>query len=682
MFYKRLKSIKAKMLLVMIPIILVAALAISGITIISAKKGLEAEIEMKTQRTLGEVEESIEHEFTAHNQVAEAIASVYEAKGAQLTKDDYRKIIEHMVTMNANTLGSGLWLEKFQYDGVTPYFGPYVYKDGDNLLYTEDYEAPDYDYPSTDWYLTGKQAANGAGWTSPYYDEASGITMITAAVPIKMSSGVVGVVSADYDLTTIQNMISNVQLGKEGYAFLLDKEGQFIAHRDGSKVMQENVKSDVALGGVADQLFSKEEGVVQVVSEGRNYRLYYLTLKSTGWKLNLMLPEDELFSIVNKMVSKSLMVTLGIIVLAFLAISAYSTSLTKSIKSFVIMLEHLAKGDLTRQVEVTSRDELGQMGAHFNTAIENLRKMFHQISDHSNQVADTADELAVTTNQASTASEEVSKTIEELANGASEQARDVEQTAQDVDQLGNLLEADADYIRELNVAADQIERQKEAGFAILDELILKTEQNSQAVGDVYNIIMSNNESAEKIESASEMIQSIADQTNLLALNAAIEAARAGEAGRGFAVVADEIRKLAEQSNNFTNDIKLVIDELKDQSQNAVNLIQDTRVVVEEQASSVGETGNKFRGIAEAIDAIKIIIVQLNHSSELMMDNKNHIIELTQNLSAFSEENAASTEEASAAMEEQAATIAEIASSGNRMAQVAEELKAIIDQFDI
>jgi len=194
--------------------------------------------------------------------------------------------------------------------------------------------------------------------------------------------------------------------------------------------------------------------------------------------------------------------------------------------------------------------------------------------------------------------------------------------------------------------------------------------------------LSNNESAEKIETASEMIQSIADQTNLLALNAAIEAARAGEAGRGFAVVADEIRKLAEQSNSFTNDIKGVIDELKTKSSNAVDLIQETKQVVDEQAGSVGETEGKFTNIAEAIDAIKGVIDKLNQSSALMGENKNSIIQITQNLSAFSEENAASTEEASAAMEEQSATVEEIASSGDNLAKVAEELKTLIDSFTI
>lgn len=681
MFYKNLKSIRVKMLLVIIPIVLVASVSISALTVTTASRALEKEIKSKVTVKMGEVEESIEHEIASHGQVAESIAQVYEIKKNQLSKEDYKMVIEKMLSLNPNTLGAGIWIEKYKYDPGKAYFGPYVYKDGDALVYTEDYEGADYDYPSTDWYISGKNAGNQVVWTAPYYDETTDITMITAAFPIKVNNGFTGVISADYDMTTIQHIISDIKLGKNGYAFMVDSEGQFLAHKSSEKVMNQNINEDSDLKGIAEEILSNDRRVHTLNVEGKKFEVYHITL-STGWKIVLMLPEAELFSTVSSMIKHSIIVTLVILLFAFILISLYSRSLSKDIKSFVVLLEHLSKGDLTETIQTTSQDEIGQMAGYFNTSIENLKKMMRQISDYSSTVAATSEELSATSLQTSESSQEVSKTIEEIAFGANEQAKDIEQTVISVDRLGDLLEKDAQYMGELNQAAQKIEGEKEEGFIILKELIEKTDQNSKAVSSVYDIIMSNNQSAEKIEVASEMIQSIADQTNLLALNAAIEAARAGDAGRGFAVVADEIRILAEQSNKFTQDIKIVIDELKGKSVSAVNLIQTTKSVVTDQSTSVDATGQKFEGIARAIDEINHVIDKLNQSTQLMIEDKNSIIELSQNLSAFSEENAASTEEASASMAEQASNIEEIAHSGESLASVAEELRCLINQFKI
>lgn len=680
--FNKLPSIRTKMLIAFIPIMLIATISIATISVSDAKDGLEKQIEARTTIILSKIDESIEHEFTAHRQIAEAVASVYKAKENELTKADYRVLIEKILSMNPNTLGSGLWLENYVYDSTTKYFGPYVYKDGDRLVYTEDYEAADYDYPNTDWYLAGKNAGNGVGWTNPYYDETSGITMITTAVPVNTDKGIVGVVSADYDLTTIQKIISEVKLEQTGFAFLLDSSGQFIAHKDTDKVMTQMINDDKDLSVIADKILNNENGSENVKVNGRDFKAYFLTLKSTGWKLVIMAPTAELFSSVNDMVKKAIIITLAIILLTSVFIILYSASFSKGIKQFVDNLGFLAQGNFTRPIEVKTKDELGKMGDYYNNVLEELRHMVNTISEHSESTASMTEELSSTSQQAATASEEVAKTVEEIARGASEQAKDIENTANNVVELGNLLEQDLEYIKELNYAAEQIEKQKEEGFEILKSLIEKTESSNEATGEIHKMVLSNNESTEKIEEASTMIQSIADQTNLLALNAAIEAARAGEAGRGFAVVADEIRKLAEQSNSFTSEIKEVINELKFKSHSAVDTMNEVKLIIHEQGESVKQTENKFERIAEAIEAIKTIINKLNYSADLMTENKNKIIELTQSLSAISEENAAGTEQVSASMEEQAATIEEIANSGENLAAIAEELRGLIEKFKV
>lgn len=345
----------------------------------------------------------------------------------------------------------------------------------------------------------------------------------------------------------------------------------------------------------------------------------------------------------------------------------------------------MADGDFRNELDsklLAYNDEFGDIAEAVDHLQDSMINIVTQVIDKSGQVAASSEELTATSQQAAATSDEVARAIEEIANGANAQAKDTENTAESVTGMGILMEQDAKNLKELNQAANLIDKEKEEGFKILSILIEKTNESTNSSKEVYDIIMSNNESAEKIENASTMIQSIADQTNLLALNAAIEAARAGEAGRGFSVVADEIRKLAEQSTNFTSDIKEVINELKSRSQGAVDTMKVVQNTIIDQTTSVKDTEGKFEAIAKAIDSINSIIGKLNASSTQLIENKNLIISLTENLSAISEENAAGTEEASASMEEQSATIAEIADSGESLAEIAQELQSLVAKFKI
>lgn len=327
-------------------------------------------------------------------------------------------------------------------------------------------------------------------------------------------------------------------------------------------------------------------------------------------------------------------------------------------------------------------DEIGSMAIALAKMEDSIVGFIKKTVSAAEQVAAASQELTATSDQAAAASEEVVRAIDEIANGAGNQAKDTEIAAQNIENLGELLDKDAQHINELNKATDKIDDQKEEGFIILKELVNNTERTNNATQNIYDITLNNNKNAENIENASLMIENIAEQTNLLALNASIEAARAGEAGKSFAVVADEVRKLAEESARFTSDIKSIINDLKSKSQLAVKTMDEVKIIVDEQAKSVKETEAKFKGIANASDQVKEISKILNNSSQLMKIDKEAIINLVQNLSAISEENAAGTEEASASMTEQSETIKDIAASGGSLSLISEELMVLIGEFTV
>jgi len=468
-----------------------------------------------------------------------------------------------------------------------------------------------------------------------------------------------------YALFTDKNLTAVAHSNKERIGLdLSDDEGSKIAAVDGKVYTSE--------------YFYSAEGVevydvlVPVIIDGEHVGA-----------INLGLSMKNVYATVSK--NTLLVGLLGLI--SFLIIGSIlffmSNYVIKIVNVVREQLNIIASGDLTTkfsQKHIHLKDEFGEMITSIIDMQESIKTMIENISSTSQHVAASSEELTATSQQSAMAADEVARTIEEMARGASEQAQNTEQGVEHINELGELIEKDQLYIKNLNISTDEVSKLKDEGLEILINLVEKTQANNKSSREVHEIIVNTNESAGKIENASEMIRNIAEQTNLLALNAAIEAARAGDAGRGFAVVADEIRKLAEQSNSFTKEIGGIIKELTDKTGHAVLTMKEMGRLVESQAESVELTNEKFKGIDSAIEKVKETIVAVNQSGQEMEVKKNGIIEIMENLSAIAQQNAAGTEEASASVEEQTASMMEIASASESLARLSEEMQESTAKF--
>ncbi|WP_406242684.1 methyl-accepting chemotaxis protein [Tissierella carlieri] len=486
---------------------------------------------------------------------------------------------------------------------------------------------------------------------------------------------------------------SPLDLGENGYFVVYSQEGDEIAHPslEGKNVWDVKDKSKDEVLLAQDSIAKAKSGGGFTYydwflphSENIGRKIVYNKLDPNwGWVVTAGSYEMDF----NKGALNVLKYTsIGVViflVLVTVIMYNFSHKMGKALETVTIRAENIASLDVSENISealINRNDEIGMLANSFQRIIDNLRGFVKQISDTSEHLAISSKELTISSEQSAVSANEVAKAIEDIAQGATHQAMDTENGAKHINDLGELVENNEEFLRELNISTGEIDKLKDEGFEILRELIKNTESNNRATMNIQDVINSTNESAEKIEKASNMIRSIAEQTNLLALNAAIEAARAGEAGRGFAVVAEEIRKLAEESNGFTEDITAIVNDLSSKTQEAVATMDEVAKIAELQSESVEETNNKFIGIANAIEKSNDVISFINKSGKEIMDKKDIIVEIIQTLSAISEENAAGTEEASASVEEQTATMTQIANASQILGELAFSMQESLSKF--
>lgn len=514
--------------------------------------------------------------------------------------------------------------------------------------------------------------------------------VVMLATPIQDNNKVVGAIIARSDGTALVDITDQMGFGERGYAFILGADGTIYAHQNREFVMeQKNIFADEDTKGLAEEIQRigiGNKGIIDFEFMGTRRIMGVEPMESTGWILAVGAYRDDVLA---GLVQARTVTIIGVLVFMVLGVAValyFGRSLSKPIVEYSAIIEKMANYDLSVDENskalayLKRKDEIGNIGRSLLSMQRNLVALIGEVNNTSQQVASSAEELTATSQQSTLAADEVAKVIEDIAQGATVQAKESENGAETVDSLGNKIQENIIGVRNLSEAANKINILKDEGIEIINDLVQKTEESSQASREIYNIILSTNEGVKKISAASEMIKSIAAQTNLLALNAAIEAAHAGESGKGFAVVAEEIRKLAEQSDSFTEEISRSIRELVGETQVAVEQIKKVDEAVVSQTESVNNTNHKFEGIAGSIEEIRELVDAIDEIDRQMEVERDKVIQLIQHLSSISEENAASTEEASASVEEQTASMAEIANASEALAQLASELQESVAKF--
>ncbi len=516
-----------------------------------------------------------------------------------------------------------------------------------------------------------------------------------------------GDISKDKGMELAANIIRESRYGDEGYfwadtseginvVLLGDKEVEGrdrtdLTDSDGFEIVEEFLKigNSQEGEGFLNYWFPKKGE-----TEPSEKRAYVMAYEPFDWIIGTGNYIDDLEVIVNELADQNasilrnvfiLLAIVGIVSVVIIIFNSinFSNILQKEFNHIIVGFRKLAEYDLSFEFEKDYSDRQDEIGDLYRASVglrDKLKDIITNVYQYAQNTAATSEELTATAQNTSESAREVANAVDDIAHGATNQAENTMITTKNIEENKIMLNEMVEVLNELNNAVDNIDVKQEEGKEILNILTSLTNKNKEETSFVNQIIIETNDSVELISTASEMIQSIADQTNLLALNAAIEAARAGSSGSGFAVVADEIRKLAEDSTKFTGEIRIIIEELKKKSYTAVDRMKVMGQIVSEQDEQTKTTNDKFDEIETTVGMSKQIVQRASENSKIMEEKNNEVMQISQNLSAIAEENAAATEEVSASVEVQTEAINDISSASADLAEIANDLQDEISEF--
>ena len=285
----------------------------------------------------------------------------------------------------------------------------------------------------------------------------------------------------------------------------------------------------------------------------------------------IVVSNETVLKSINSSKRFSLILGMIIIIISIIIAVLISQNIVKSLNKSIKYADIISKGDLTREIDIDQKDEVGILAKALNKMTKEVSKIISTVKESSKQIT--------------SGSLEMSSSSQQLSQGANEQASSIEEISSSIEQM----------TASINQNTQQAQRSEQASKKAADEIRLSTDTVIQSINAMKNI-------AKRIS----VIQDIADKTDLLAINAAVEAARAGEQGRGFAVVAVEIRKLAENTQKAAKEIEQLSDE-------SVKVADIAGLKLQEVVPKILNSAKMIKEIAKASMEQNLSINEVNNS---------------------------------------------------------------------
>lgn len=456
-------------------------------------------------------------------------------------------------------------------------------------------------------------------------------------------------------------------------------------------------------------LESLDKDIWSTVKGGENHSEYNLKIEGTSYSVAYVPIKNNDGSIVGSVFAgiedssvkaralSTFWINLLITVLIVVVIVIISYFIAKSIADFIEKIKDasasLSEGNLNRGKEALDdvvntekvknrNDELGELMRNTDEVTEKLRGTVIAIKDQASKVKNSANDLSGIAAATSNTSESVTNAVNDIARGATSQAEEVQNSAENVTVITDKMTSIMTNISNADKQSKEMADISNTASENFGRLMNAMELTQTAISDITDKMNNVSQAVANVNEAVTAINSIASQTNLLSLNASIEAARAGEAGRGFAVVAEEIQKLSNESEQSADSIHKIMTTLGKDTETAIDTLDRLNNTVDGQMKQGHETADSMESLTDSITETRTMFSTVQADSETVLDLCRKLDESISNLSAISEENAASTEETSASMEDINSEIENIHQLSTGLKEVSDSLANALDFFKL
>lgn len=658
---------------------------------------------------------SIESSLNVEVQVASTLAHTLSAVKdnailLDLRRDMVRGILRITLEKNPHIFGIYTCWEPdaFDYDDATGRLGVYAYQgaDGDveflSLLQMNE-RAPG-GVPG-EWYSRPKKFKKGylsEPFTTSILEEQKTITTITE--PILANNTFYGVVGVDIDLDFLHELLDTNGGSSLGEKIMVITNRGMLASVswDRNLIGQslEAVHTDTE-----EDLALIQEGRETIAVMDRYFEMYIpIMIADTGtpWAVNVLAPLDKINAQAGKAMWKMIFIGIIGVVLALLVIRYMAMEMTGPLSSVVVLAGSLAKGDLTKRLNIKRDDEIGELSSALDESCESLSDMIsdiranaemqagasHEMSSVSSQLAATSEEMSAQSESVAGATEEMSASITSMASASEEMSVNIQSVSSTAEQMSQNMNTIAASIEEMSTTVEDVALSARDGSVI-------AQQAMEMSGTATMTMEVLGKAAKEIGEVTNLIKRIADQTNLLALNATIEAASAGDAGKGFAVVANEIKELANQSGQAANEISKRVEGVQGNTEQAVESIigitdiiqrmnESSKVIttsVEEQTSTTLEISDSVQQATGGVNNIATSIAELargaNDVSKSAAEAARAVNEVSANIQGLSK----AAGETNNGAQQVNSTAGELSRVAAQMRDLAARFKVITEELD-